>query len=285
MKCIRLQVCLCVDVWRQGLRRDLSLQCTLRTSSFTCSSTSRSFAPRGLRSGSLKNARWDLFQFNNDSSARQRALISDRTTLKLLLIVSSACSCFCLQDLSKVAFRFKDKERPRGYTSKVAGLLHVGTFHLSETFCSCHQASPWSLVQKIRAKKAWNLFKSNVPPTSSSFMLFPFNKFLFCVAVLPSGGSSRSRVSSGGLQAGSDRDGARQAPTGKRQVSWRKVCLDVRHSLSSSHGSCVLQQLRPPMNDQKLCHFKQEIIIIIINVSGFLLINYFCTFLMKTDLD
>uniref|UniRef100_A0A3P9HS55 Insulin-degrading enzyme n=1 Tax=Oryzias latipes TaxID=8090 RepID=A0A3P9HS55_ORYLA len=28
------------------------------------------------------------------------------------------------KDLSKVAFRFKDKERPRGYTSKVAGLLH-----------------------------------------------------------------------------------------------------------------------------------------------------------------
>uniref|UniRef100_A0A8C4FC59 Insulin-degrading enzyme n=2 Tax=Dicentrarchus labrax TaxID=13489 RepID=A0A8C4FC59_DICLA len=27
-------------------------------------------------------------------------------------------------DLNKVAFRFKDKERPRGYTSKVAGLLH-----------------------------------------------------------------------------------------------------------------------------------------------------------------
>ena len=25
-----------------------------------------------------------------------------------------------------MAFRFKDKERPRGYTSKVAGLLHVG---------------------------------------------------------------------------------------------------------------------------------------------------------------
>lgn len=24
-----------------------------------------------------------------------------------------------------MAFRFKDKERPRGYTSKVAGLLHV----------------------------------------------------------------------------------------------------------------------------------------------------------------
>lgn len=33
--------------------------------------------------------------------------------------------CFSLQDLNKVAFRFKDKERPRGYTSKVAGLLHV----------------------------------------------------------------------------------------------------------------------------------------------------------------
>lgn len=31
-----------------------------------------------------------------------------------------------LQDLNNVAFRFKDKERPRGYTSKVAGLLHVG---------------------------------------------------------------------------------------------------------------------------------------------------------------
>lgn len=30
-----------------------------------------------------------------------------------------------LQDLNKVAFRFKDKERPRGYTSKVASLLHV----------------------------------------------------------------------------------------------------------------------------------------------------------------
>uniref|UniRef100_A0A667Z4I5 Insulin-degrading enzyme n=2 Tax=Myripristis murdjan TaxID=586833 RepID=A0A667Z4I5_9TELE len=29
------------------------------------------------------------------------------------------------KDLNKVAFRFKDKERPRGYTSKVAGLLHV----------------------------------------------------------------------------------------------------------------------------------------------------------------
>uniref|UniRef100_A0A672HC01 Insulin-degrading enzyme n=1 Tax=Salarias fasciatus TaxID=181472 RepID=A0A672HC01_SALFA len=28
------------------------------------------------------------------------------------------------KDLNKVAFRFKDKERPRGYTSKVAGLLH-----------------------------------------------------------------------------------------------------------------------------------------------------------------
>ncbi|XP_021171992.2 insulin-degrading enzyme isoform X2 [Fundulus heteroclitus] len=28
------------------------------------------------------------------------------------------------KDLSRVAFRFKDKERPRGYTSKVAGLLH-----------------------------------------------------------------------------------------------------------------------------------------------------------------
>uniref|UniRef100_A0A8C1J4J2 Insulin-degrading enzyme n=1 Tax=Cyprinus carpio TaxID=7962 RepID=A0A8C1J4J2_CYPCA len=29
------------------------------------------------------------------------------------------------KDLNTVAFRFKDKERPRGYTSKVAGLLHV----------------------------------------------------------------------------------------------------------------------------------------------------------------
>ncbi|XP_008320371.2 insulin-degrading enzyme isoform X1 [Cynoglossus semilaevis] len=28
------------------------------------------------------------------------------------------------KDLNRVAFRFKDKERPRGYTSKVAGLLH-----------------------------------------------------------------------------------------------------------------------------------------------------------------
>ncbi|XP_037637907.1 insulin-degrading enzyme isoform X1 [Sebastes umbrosus] len=28
------------------------------------------------------------------------------------------------KDLNKVAFRFKDKERPRGYTSKVAGLVH-----------------------------------------------------------------------------------------------------------------------------------------------------------------
>ncbi|XP_061645273.1 insulin-degrading enzyme isoform X3 [Phyllopteryx taeniolatus] len=28
------------------------------------------------------------------------------------------------KDLNKVAFRFKDKERPRGYTSKVSGLLH-----------------------------------------------------------------------------------------------------------------------------------------------------------------
>ncbi|KAM9366027.1 insulin-degrading enzyme isoform 2-T2 [Pholidichthys leucotaenia] len=28
------------------------------------------------------------------------------------------------KDLNKVAFRFKDKERPRGYTSKIAGLLH-----------------------------------------------------------------------------------------------------------------------------------------------------------------
>lgn len=32
-----------------------------------------------------------------------------------------------------MAFRFKDKERPRGYTSKVAGLLHVG-FSNSQAF-------------------------------------------------------------------------------------------------------------------------------------------------------
>ncbi|KAB0398310.1 hypothetical protein E2I00_001538 [Balaenoptera physalus] len=30
-----------------------------------------------------------------------------------------------LKDLNAVAFRFKDKERPRGYTSKIAGILHV----------------------------------------------------------------------------------------------------------------------------------------------------------------
>lgn len=29
-----------------------------------------------------------------------------------------------------MAFRFKDKERPRGYTSKVAGLLHVRTVYV-----------------------------------------------------------------------------------------------------------------------------------------------------------
>ncbi|MCV4594066.1 hypothetical protein OFC51_34015, partial [Escherichia coli] len=28
------------------------------------------------------------------------------------------------KDLNAVAFRFKDKERPRGYTSKIAGKLH-----------------------------------------------------------------------------------------------------------------------------------------------------------------
>lgn len=32
---------------------------------------------------------------------------------------------FSFQDLNAVAFRFKDKERPRGYTSKIAGILHV----------------------------------------------------------------------------------------------------------------------------------------------------------------
>ncbi|CAL8256778.1 unnamed protein product [Lota lota] len=38
------------------------------------------------------------------------------------------------KDLNKVAFRFKDKERPRGYTSKVAGLLHY--YPLEETLAA-----------------------------------------------------------------------------------------------------------------------------------------------------
>lgn len=42
------------------------------------------------------------------------------------LIGRNVVGVFFCQDLSTVAFRFKDKERPRGYTSKVTGLLHVG---------------------------------------------------------------------------------------------------------------------------------------------------------------
>ncbi|XP_077468560.1 insulin-degrading enzyme isoform X3 [Stigmatopora argus] len=38
------------------------------------------------------------------------------------------------KDLNKVAFRFKDKERPRGYTSKVTGLLHY--FPLNEVLAA-----------------------------------------------------------------------------------------------------------------------------------------------------
>lgn len=37
-----------------------------------------------------------------------------------------------------MAFRFKDKERPRGYTSKVAGLLHVGVSLIKNTLKGCH---------------------------------------------------------------------------------------------------------------------------------------------------
>lgn len=42
-----------------------------------------------------------------------------------------------------MAFRFKDKERPRGYTSKLGGMLHVsgrGHFCLVAVFLNDHLA-------------------------------------------------------------------------------------------------------------------------------------------------
>lgn len=64
-------------------------------------------------------------------------LISEANKLKIVYIFRHPLHLInppslCLQDLNKVAFRFKDKERPRGYTSKVAGLLHVGPLSIDK---------------------------------------------------------------------------------------------------------------------------------------------------------
>lgn len=53
-----------------------------------------------------------------------------------------------VQDLNKVAFRFKDKERPRGYTSKVAGLLHVRP---APDSAACFQGDALGLVISVPA--------------------------------------------------------------------------------------------------------------------------------------
>ena len=47
-----------------------------------------------------------------------------------------------------MAFRFKDKERPRGYTSKVAGLLHVGPFSNCK---GCFQGDTMQLIASVSA--------------------------------------------------------------------------------------------------------------------------------------
>lgn len=47
-----------------------------------------------------------------------------------------------------MAFRFKDKERPRGYTSKVAGLLHV---RLASDFTACFQGDALCLSVPLPA--------------------------------------------------------------------------------------------------------------------------------------
>lgn len=45
-----------------------------------------------------------------------------------------------------MAFRFKDKERPRGYTSKVAGLLHVGPLSACK---GCFQGDTMQLIASV----------------------------------------------------------------------------------------------------------------------------------------
>lgn len=47
-----------------------------------------------------------------------------------------------------MAFRFKDKERPRGYTSKVAGLLHVRP---ASDSAACFQGDALGLVISVPA--------------------------------------------------------------------------------------------------------------------------------------
>lgn len=70
-------------------------------------------------------------------SAERNAFRNDPFMLELSFnwlvnLVASTSPVFVSgQDMKKVAFRFSDKERPRDYTSKVAGLLHVGHHHMT----------------------------------------------------------------------------------------------------------------------------------------------------------
>lgn len=76
--------------------------------------------------------------------------------------------CF-LQDLNTVAFRFKDKERPRGYTSKVAGLLHVGV-SLMKDF---KRLSPW--LQVLVSSGCCSVFYQEIIASVSSILCLVWN--------------------------------------------------------------------------------------------------------------
>lgn len=81
--------------------------------------------------------------------------------------------CLSLQDLKKVAFRFKDKERPRDYTSKIAGLLQVGpTANLSGV----------QLKLKIRFME---VFRKISELKISVFKQYSANKFLWVLQHYP----------------------------------------------------------------------------------------------------
>ena len=55
-----------------------------------------------------------------------------------------------------MAFRFKDKERPRGYTSKVAGLLHVGSLVTTRYHGHAARACCLHWLMSPRSSLAWS---------------------------------------------------------------------------------------------------------------------------------
>ncbi|TRY55892.1 hypothetical protein DNTS_029134 [Danionella cerebrum] len=92
------------------------------------------------------------------------------------------------KDLNTVAFRFKDKERPRGYTSKVAGLLHY--YPLEEVLAAEYLLEEFRpdliemVLDKLRPENVRGLVRNELSHAASRLVIPLGLLILFRVAVV-----------------------------------------------------------------------------------------------------